>query len=231
MNAVDMVIIAVLALSVLVGLFRGLISEVLSLLTWAGAYVVARMYGPEVAAQLEHTIQMPMLRVAAGYGICFVLVLIVGALVRFMVRQMVIGTGLGGTDRLLGMAFGFMRGVLLVALLVFLVDLTSFAREPTWRQSSLVPQFNGIVAWLQQELPSNLLDRLRPDNLHMPNMQNVHLPNLQNMQMPNMQNLQNMPNLQSLQNLQNLKNALPAGLPSQTPNYPAAASSAPVYVH
>jgi membrane protein required for colicin V production len=231
MNAVDMVIIAVLALSVLVGLFRGLISEVLSLLTWAGAYVVARMYGPVVAEQLEHTIQMPMLRIGAGYGICFIAVLIVGAVVRFMVRQMVIGTGLGGTDRLLGMVFGFARGVLLVALLVFLVDLTSFAREPEWKQSALVPQFNGVVAWLQQEMPTNMLDRLRPDNLHMPTMQNMHLPNLQNMQMPTMQNLQNMPNLQSLQNLQNLKNVMPAGLPSQTPNSPAAASSAPVYVH
>jgi membrane protein required for colicin V production len=222
MNAVDMVIIAVLALSVLVGLFRGLISEVLSLVTWAGAYLVARMYGPMVAEQLEHTIQTPMLRIAAGYGICFVAVLIVGALVRFMVRQMVIGTGLGGTDRMLGMMFGFARGVLLVALLVFLVDLTSFAREPTWRQSALVPQFDSIVVWLQQELPSHVLQRLQPSDLHLPDLQNVHMPNVQNLQMPNVQNLPG---------LQNLKNALPAGLPSYAPNSPAAASSAAGTTH
>ncbi|QAU23218.1 CvpA family protein [Dyella sp. M7H15-1] len=206
MNAVDLVIIVVLALSVLVGLFSGLVSEVLSLLTWIGAYVVARIYGPEIATQLGHTIQMPMLRVAVGYGVCFVAVLIVGALVRFMVRQVVFGTGLDSIDRLLGMVFGFGRGVLLVALCVFLVDLTSFAREPAWRQSALVPQFDGLVAWLRQELPSNMLDRLRPHNLHMPNMQNM-------------------------QSFQNLKNVLPAGSPPQTPNHPAAASSAAVYVH
>jgi membrane protein required for colicin V production len=172
MNAVDLVIIAVLALSVLVGLFRGLISEVLALVTWVAAYVLARMYGAEVSAHFDRTIESPVVRLAVGYGICFVAVLILGALVRFVLHQMVNGTGLGGTDRLLGMVFGFARGVLLVALIVFLVELTSFTREPMWQQSALVPQFKGIAAWLAQEIPSSVREHLNPDTIP------AHLENL-----------------------------------------------------
>lgn len=172
MNAVDLIIIAVLALSVLVGLWRGLISEVLALVTWIAAFWVAWTYGPTVAAHFEHSIETPILRVFLGYGLCFIAVLIVGALVRFAIHTLVDSTGLGGTDRLLGMIFGFARGLLLVTLLVFLVDQTGFAREPMWQQSTLLPQFNSLAAWLEREMPPNVREHLHPENFP------VHLPNV-----------------------------------------------------
>lgn len=172
MNAVDLIIIAVLALSVLVGLWRGLISEVLALATWIAAFWVAWTYGPDVSAHFEHSIQTPMLRVLVGYGLCFIAVLILGALLRFAIRTLVDSTGLGGTDRLLGMIFGFARGLLLVTLLVFLVDQTGFAREPMWQQSTLLPQFNSLAVWLEHEMPPNIRQHLHPENFP------VHLPNL-----------------------------------------------------
>jgi membrane protein required for colicin V production len=172
MNAVDLIIIAVLALSVLVGLWRGLISEVLALATWIAAFWVAWTYGPDVSAHFEHSIQTPLLRLLVGYGLCFIGVLILGALVRFAIQALVDSTGLGGTDRLLGMIFGFARGLLLVTLLVFLVDQTGFAREPLWQQSTLLPQFNNLAAWLEREMPPNVRQHLHPENFQ------VHLPNL-----------------------------------------------------
>jgi membrane protein required for colicin V production len=202
MNAVDLIIIAVLALSVLVGLWRGLISEVLALVTWIAAFWVAWTYGPALSAHFDHSIENPILRMLVGYGICFIAVLIVGALLRFVLHQLVDSTGLGGTDRLLGMIFGFARGVLLVTLMVFLVNLTSFAHEPMWQQSTLLPQFKGMAAWLEQELPPNVREHLHPEKLP------AHLPNLQNLQ-----------------------HVLPAGLPSHDSNSPAAASSAAQPTH
>jgi membrane protein required for colicin V production len=172
MNAVDLIIIAVLALSVLVGLWRGLISEVLALATWIAAFWVAWTYGPDVSAHFEHSIQTPLLRLLVGYGLCFIGVLILGALVRFAIHTLVDSTGLGGTDRLLGMIFGFVRGLLLVALLVFLVDQSPFAREPMWQQSTLLPQFNNLAAWLEHEMPPNVRQHLHPENIP------LHLPNL-----------------------------------------------------
>ncbi|RUL72197.1 CvpA family protein [Dyella choica] len=173
MNAVDLIIVAVLALSVLVGLWRGLISEVLALVTWIAAFWVALAYGPVVSMHFEHSIQTQLLRLAVGYGLCFIAVLIVGALLRFAIRALVDGTGLGGTDRLLGMVFGFARGVLLVTLLVFLVSQTGFAHEPLWQQSTLLPQFKSMAAWLESEMPPNVREHLHAENFP------VHLPKVQ----------------------------------------------------
>jgi membrane protein required for colicin V production len=175
MNAVDLIIIAVLALSVLVGLWRGLISEVLALATWIVAFWVAWTYGPAVSAHFDRTIETPMLRLLVGYGACFIAVLILGALVRFVLHQLVDSTGLGGTDRLLGMIFGFARGVLLVTLIVFLVGQTSFAHETMWQQSTLLPQFKGMAGWLEQELPPDVRQHLHPGSFpaHLQNLKNV----------------------------------------------------------
>jgi membrane protein required for colicin V production len=161
-NWTDYIILAVLGLSVLIGLWRGLISEVLALAVWAAAFWVAWTFGPAVSAHFEHTISLPSARVIVGYGICFVAVLILGALVRLAIARLVESTGLSGTDRLLGMLFGLARGVLLVTLLVFLLGFTAFTRDPWWRDSQLLPQFQGMAAWLGQHVPDDVRRHLHP---------------------------------------------------------------------
>ncbi len=163
MNWTDYLIIGVLALSVLVGLWRGLVAELLSLVIWIAAFWVASVFGPTVAAQFEHSISMPMARVSLGYAICFFGVLLLGALLRFATRKLIWSTGLTGIDRLCGVAFGFVRGALLVAVLVFLIGLTGVTREPWWQQSVLLPQFQGLAAWLGQNIPVSVRDHLQPD--------------------------------------------------------------------
>ncbi|MFC5437661.1 CvpA family protein [Rhodanobacter umsongensis] len=170
MNETDWVILAILGLSILVGLWRGLVAELLSLVIWVAAFWVAASFGSAVAAQLEHVISLPIARIVLGYALCFIAVLIVGALVRFAMRRLISGTGLSGIDRLFGMLFGFVRGVLLVTLLVFLVGLTLFTRESWWQQSALLPQFQGLAAWLGQNIPASVRDHLHPgevlDRIH-----------------------------------------------------------------
>lgn len=163
MNWIDYAIIGVLGLSVLIGLWRGLVSEVLALAIWIAAFWVAWLLGPTVAAHFDPMIGLPSARIIVGYGLCFVAVLILGALLRFVVRKLIEGTGLSGTDRLLGMLFGFARGVLLVTLLVFLVGFTAFTRDPWWQQSVLLPQFQHVAAWLGQRVPVGVRDYLHPN--------------------------------------------------------------------
>ena len=170
MNWADYIILAVLALSVLIGLWRGLISEVLALAIWVAAFWVAWTFGPSVAGYFEHSIQLPSARILVGYGICFLAVLIAGALLRFLVSKLIEGTGLSGTDRLLGMVFGFVRGVLLVTLAVFLLGFTAFTRDPWWNESALLPQFKGMAAWLGERVPDSVRHYLNPPALldHLP---------------------------------------------------------------
>jgi membrane protein required for colicin V production len=162
MNWTDYNILGVLALSVLVGLWRGLVSEVLALVIWIAAFWVAWSFGPAVARHFEHVIELPSARIIVGYGLCFVAVLILGALLRFVISRLVESTGLSGTDRLLGMLFGLVRGVLLVTLLVFLIGFTAFTRDPWWQQSVLLPQFQHVAAWLGQQVPPGVRDYIHP---------------------------------------------------------------------
>lgn len=161
MNWIDYTILGVLGLSVLVGLWRGLVSEVLALVIWIAAFWVAWLFGPAVSARLD-MISHPALRVAAGYALCFVLVLVLGALLRFLVQRLLVSTGLSGTDRLFGMVFGLARGVLLVCLLVFLCQFTAFTREPPWRQSLLLPPFQRATIWLGQQVPPSVREHFHP---------------------------------------------------------------------
>lgn len=165
MNWVDGTILMVLGLSVLIGLWRGLITEVLSLVIWVLAFLAARLFGPSVAGLFSHYISSPTARLIIAYIICFPAVLIIGAIVRAIVKRLIWSTGMTGTDRLLGMGFGFARGVVLVALGVFLVSLTGFTHEAWWRQSVLLPQFQGVATWLGGEIPSNAKQYMRPSVL------------------------------------------------------------------
>jgi membrane protein required for colicin V production len=115
-----------------------------------------------VARHFEHVIELPSARIIVGYGLCFVAVLILGALLRFVISRLVESTGLSGTDRLLGMLFGLVRGVLLVTLLVFLIGFTAFTRDPWWQQSVLLPQFQHVAAWLGQQVPPGVRDYIHP---------------------------------------------------------------------
>ncbi|WP_329743105.1 CvpA family protein [Dyella sp. A6] len=170
MSWVDYIILVVLGMSVLVGLLRGLVSEVLALATWIAAFWVAWTFGPDVSARLEHHIDEPSIRLVAGYALCFVSVLVLGALVRFVIHRLVEGTGLSGTDRLLGMLFGFARGVLLVSLMVFLMGFTNATNDTWWTHSALLPQFQGVATWLGGQLPANVRQHLHPVRIpsHLP---------------------------------------------------------------
>lgn len=152
MNWADYCIIGVLALSVLMGLWRGLIGEVLALACWAVALWVAWRFGPQVAEQFK-AIDLPSARLLLGYVLCFVAVLIAGAIVGFLLRKLISGSGLTGTDRLLGMVFGFARGIVLVTLVVLLLGFTPFPRDPWWHQSQLLPTFQQAAQWASAHMP------------------------------------------------------------------------------
>jgi len=164
-NWTDYIIIGVLGLSVMVGLWRGLVSEILSLAIWVAAFWVAWVFGPVLAVRLEPLVHTPALRIIGAYVLCFVVVLVLGALLRFVVQRLIYGIGLGGLDRLLGAVFGLARGVLLVTLAVFLVGFTTFTREPWWQQSILLPYFRQAAVWLEQRTPADVGKYLHPERV------------------------------------------------------------------
>lgn len=146
-NWVDGVIFAILGISAVISLMRGFIKEALSLVSWLVAGVVAWMFGGDLAVYLTPYIDMPSLRIMAACGLLFVVTLLIGGLVNFLLGQLVRATGLGGTDRFLGMFFGAARGVLLVVVAVGILSLSPVVNDPWWRESVLIPHFLLVADW------------------------------------------------------------------------------------
>ena len=144
---VDWAIIAIIAISSLISSKRGFVKEALSLVTWIIAGMVAWMFGGALSQHLTDFIEMPSARVIAGCAILFVATLLVGALVNFLIGELVRVTGLSGTDRFLGMVFGGARGALLVVVLTGLLSLAPVQQDPWWQQSSLLPHFLMVADW------------------------------------------------------------------------------------
>ena len=128
--------------------------EALSLASWVAAVIAATVLGPVLAGVFEGRIATPSARIALGYGLVFLAVLIVGALVTWAVRRLVEESGLSGTDRMLGLVFGLVRGVLIVVVLVLLAGLTPFPRDPWWRESRALPSFLALAREFLPMLPS-----------------------------------------------------------------------------
>lgn len=144
---VDWAIVAVIVISSLISLKRGFVKEALSLLTWIIAGVVAWMFGGALSHHLAEFISTPSAQVIAACAILFVATLLVGALVNFLIGELIRVTGLSGTDRFLGMVFGAARGGLLIVVLVGLLSLAPVQEDLWWRESALVPHFLLIADW------------------------------------------------------------------------------------
>ena len=162
MNWADYAILAVIGLSVLMGLWRGFVGEVLALACWAAAFWAAWLFGPTLAERFSASISTPSVRVLFAYALCFIAVLIAGAIVSFLMRKLVETSGLSGSDRLLGMVFGLVRGLALLVLVVFLLGYTPFAADPWWKESRLMPGFENGAHWLGERLPAEVARHLEP---------------------------------------------------------------------
>jgi membrane protein required for colicin V production len=155
MNWADWVIVIVLTLSSVISLTRGFIKEALSLVIWIVALVVANVFSHRLEIFLIDLISTPSLRSMAAFALVFIGVLLIGAVLNFLIGLIVKATGLSGTDRLLGVLFGFARGVLVV--LVFLIYVPNFApikNDPWYQQSSLIPYFSPYQSAVQTGLSS-----------------------------------------------------------------------------
>lgn len=111
-------------------LFRGFVTEAFSLASWVVAFWVGLNFSRELSVYFEATVPMPSVRIALSFALLFLLTLVVGSLLRMILRQLVTSTGLTGSDRFLGLIFGIARGVLVVAILVLLAGLTPVSRRP-----------------------------------------------------------------------------------------------------
>lgn len=154
---VDLVLLAVLALSVLLGLWRGLIYELMAILGWVVAYFACPHVAPWIAPWLPAERLGPALLQALSLVLGFLAVLIVWGLSAKLLRALVHATPLSIADRLLGGGFGVLRGVLIALLAVVLVSMTPASQSDPWRASQLAPLLHATLHGLAPVLPAELV--------------------------------------------------------------------------
>ena len=135
MTPLDWILLAVLLGSTLLGALRGLVFEVLSVLGWLAAFVLAQWFAPEVAAWLPMGQASGTMRFAAGFVLVFVVAAFAGGLVASLIRRLVQAVGLRPVDRILGMVFGALRGVILLLAGAAVAHFTSMDQSDWWQSS------------------------------------------------------------------------------------------------
>lgn len=175
LNWIDIVILVIFFFSVIAGLMRGFIKEVLSVITWVVAFVVAAMFSQKLALMFTGSQQVQtivnnasnsigmnaahpvsILSIGLSFILIFVVVLIIGSLITSLISAAVSGVGMGLLNRLLGGLFGLVRGFLVVLLVIFLLQMTSFKDQQFWQQSQFVNSFQPAVAWLSNIVSPSL---------------------------------------------------------------------------
>lgn len=167
LNIIDILILVIIFGSVIIGFGRGLVSELLSLLTVIAAFVIAIMFTTALAnffttsAPVQTVVSQtssaigtstatPVSYVAYGvsFAALFVGTMIVGSVIKWILNLIFSYGILGLGNRLLGGVFGFVRGCLIVVGIIFVVQLSPISKETFWQQSQFVPQFQPAVVWL-----------------------------------------------------------------------------------
>ncbi len=161
MTGFDYAVLAVIALSSLLGLWRGVASEILGLAAWVAAFFAARAWAPVAADALAAWLAEPAARAAAGFVAVFVATLLVFAVARFLLSRLLRAVGLGLVDRFLGALFGILRGVLMALAGVLVCGLTDLPRHTWWREAWLAPPLETAVLAARPWLPRTVAQRIR----------------------------------------------------------------------
>ncbi|VAW61070.1 hypothetical protein MNBD_GAMMA08-509 [hydrothermal vent metagenome] len=156
MTLVDFGIVTIIVVLLVLGLIWGFVKVAIALGTWLAASTISFSFAPNLAASLLTSIESPPMRLAAAMGILFVLTIMVGAVVSFLVRQFVSKTGLSGLDRVLGFIIGGSLGLVVVVALVFVAGLTNAPSYDWWQSSMLIERFEVLAQWLQGYLPDDV---------------------------------------------------------------------------
>lgn len=174
-NMIDYIFLFIFFASILAGLVRGVIKEVVSLASWILAFFVASMFSSSLSASLLNssfmqsiisnlsnsmnasaTQPITLLSLGISFILLFVVTLIIGTIIGYILTRAIESTGLGFINRLLGAGFGFLRGYLISIILMFLVELTSFASSALWTESHFVNAFQPSVQWLSNFIQPGL---------------------------------------------------------------------------
>jgi membrane protein required for colicin V production len=160
-TVIDIIALAILGVSVVIGVWRGLVREVLALVAWVGAFLLANLLAPEVAKLLPKAMANEEIRLLVSFVVVFIVALIGLSVLAILASKIVKVVGLGAADRAVGGVFGLARGVLVVMILVLLAGLTTVPRQSAWRDAALRGPLEAAAETVKAWLPADFSKRIK----------------------------------------------------------------------
>ncbi|HEU4854126.1 MAG TPA: CvpA family protein [Nitrosospira sp.] len=156
----DYSVLAILVLSILLSMVRGVVREILSLAGWVVAFMVANSFAAGFAPLLPSGISGESLRLLLAFAALFLSSLLAMGLITMLISALVKTVGLGFADRFMGSLFGFARGLLVVLLMVLAAGLTALPQEPFWKKAVLSKPLEMAAMMVIPWLPGDLSKRI-----------------------------------------------------------------------
>lgn len=156
LNWVDYFILGIIAFSIIISFFRGFLREAVSLVVWLVGILVALKFANFVSDLIKTWIASSTLRYIVAFVALFLIIFIIGMFINIILHAFVKRTGLGVTDRMLGVAFGAARGLLIVTVLLMFASVGKIEGGVYFTQSRLAPKFKPMVSWLSGFLPQQM---------------------------------------------------------------------------
>ena len=156
MAAVDIFLLLAVLVSVALGVWRGLVFEVLSVLGWVASFFLAQWYAQPAADWLPLGDTAEPLRYAAGFAVVFVAAAFAAGLLAWLVKQGIEKVGLRPVDRALGAVFGLMRGAVLLLALALVVNMTPLKQQEAWQSSVGATWLDGGLHSVKGMMPESI---------------------------------------------------------------------------
>jgi membrane protein required for colicin V production len=153
MAATDWILFAALAASMLLGALRGLVYEVLSVMGWIAAFLLAQWFSPDVAEKLPMQNSSEALRYAAAFVLVFIASVFLAGLISALMKKIISAVGLRPVDRMMGAIFGLFRGLILLLALSVVVHMTALQESDWWLESQGGPMLMTLLKGLRPMLP------------------------------------------------------------------------------
>lgn len=156
----DYAVLIILGFSVLLSVMRGMVRELLALLSWLAAFWLANFYSVQLAPLLPASIPNESMRLLGAFVIIFLVVLLGMSLVTIALSEVIKSLGLKLADRALGGLFGLLRGALVVMVIVLVAGLTSLPHQPFWRNAMFSAPLEAVAQMIKPWLPEDLAKRI-----------------------------------------------------------------------
>ena len=161
MTQFDYIVLVIVVLSVLLGWWRGLVYEVLSLLSWITSYFVAKSWVAEFAPYMPEVLESEALKSTAAFLAVFIATLILCGIAAWSLSKLIKSFGLDWrTDGVMGAFFGFVRGWMLVLVMVLLAGLTKLPQSSFWREALLSKPLQNVALHAKVLLPDDMAKRV-----------------------------------------------------------------------